>query len=319
MLNNPSSDAKRRPVDALFGESQTAAQTNYTIEPAKPAMTITPPIGAPEEEPQPSPPAATATPTQDDLFVPPVVSEPVRLALPTSASEDPRFAALSLQIDGLYNQVKTELTDSPKITAYCFDLLLQARRAFDLHDYARAEFFTQATDAKLKRSARSVQASRRPIMAGLWAWEILAFVLGIGIVAISFIPSLTLFGLPIANEFVVLLRALGAGMIGGVLGALYNLPWFIQFREYDPAYNMHYFARPILGLILGAVLFLISQAGIIAGNIIIGDIKIGPLFLYVFAVLAGFKQEYVAEFIDNILKAVFRSSRPPSGLKPISK
>ena len=316
MLNNPSNDAKRRPVDALFGDSQTPSQSNYIVEPAKPATTITPPIIESDDEPQPSTLTTTEHPTQVELPAAPTIVEPARIALSTPASdEDPRFVILSFQIEHLYDQVKAELQDSPKITAYCFDLLLQARRALELRDYARAEFFTQSTDAKLKRSALSVKTSRRPIVFALWAWEILAFVLGIGIIAISFIPSLTLFNLPVATEYVILLRALGAGMIGGVLGALYNLPWFIQFREYDPAYNMHYFARPLLGLVIGAVLFLISQAGILAGNIIIGDFRVGPIFLYVFAVLAGFKQEYVAEFIDNLMKAVFRAPRPPSGLK----
>jgi len=319
MLNNPNNDAKRRPVDALFGDSHTASQSNYIVEPAKPATTITPPIIESDDEPQPSTPITAESPTQVELPVVPPIDEPARLSLSTSASQDPRFVTLSFQIERLYDQVKTDLQDSPKVSAYCFDLLLQARRALELHDYARAEFFTQSTDAKLKRSALSVKASRRPIVFVVWAWEILAFVLGIGIIAVSFIPSLTLFNLPVATEFIVLLRALGAGMIGGVLGAMYNLPWFIQFREYDPAYNMHYFARPLLGLVIGAVLFLISQAGILAGNLIIGDFRVGPIFLYVFAVLAGFKQEYVTQFIDNLMKAVFRSPRPPSGLKPISK
>jgi hypothetical protein len=83
----------------------------------------------------------------------------------------------------------------------------------------------------------------------------------------------------------------------------------VQRREYDPAYAMHYFARPILGTLLGALLFVISQAGILAGNLIIGDFKAGPIFLYVFAVLAGFKQEYVGEFFDNLMKAMFGRSK----------
>jgi hypothetical protein len=143
----------------------------------------------------------------------------------------------------------------------------------------------------------------------LWAWEIIAIVLGGSIVAISYISGLTLFGLPINSDLLVLLRALGWGMIGGVFGAITGLPRSVQSRDYDPASNMNYFGHPFIGLLLGAVLFVISEAGILAGNIVIGNFQVGPIFLYVFAALAGFKQEYVVEFFDEILKAVFRKQQ----------
>ena len=221
-------------------------------------------------------------------------------------TEDPRFLTLSFQIERLYDQVKNDLRDSPKVTEYCFDLLLQARQAYEHRDYAHTEYFIQATDAKLKRAAKSVQAARHPILIGLWAWEIVAIVLGGGIVAISYITGLTLFGLPVNSDLLILLRALGWGMIGGVFGAITGLPRSIQSRDYDPASDMNYFAHPFIGLLIGAVLFVISEAGIIAGNIVIGSVQVGPIFLYVFAALAGFKQEYVVEFFDGILKAIFR-------------
>ena len=58
----------------------------------------------------------------------------------------------------------------------------------------------------------------------------------------------------------MLLRAVGWGMIGGGFGGLFNLPWFIQFREYDPAYALNYLMRPFVGALLGAMLAM-SSAG----------------------------------------------------------
>ena len=107
----------------------------------------------------------------------------------------------------------------------------------------------------------------------------------------------------------MLLRALGWGMIGGVFGAITSLPRSVLDRDYDPQSSMNYFAHPFIGLLIGAVLFVISQAGILAGNVVIGDLKIGPIFLYVFAALAGFKQEDVVEFLEGILKAIFRKQQ----------
>ncbi len=299
MLNQPSN--KRRPVDALFGDDAAHTTPNYIVEPPQPANRITPPSIEP----------AVSSPLENAPEPLVQASEPIAITAatderPTSftGSEDPRFLTLSFQIERLYDDVKAQLNDSPKTSSACFDLLLQARQAYERRDYARTEFFIHATDAKLKRSAASAQASRRPIMVVLWAWELVALLIGGGIVALSYVTGLTLFGLPVAPEFIVLLRTLGWGMIGGAMGAAYNITRDVQRREFDPAYTMHYFARPLIGLLYGAVLFVLSQAGILAGNIILGDFKVGPIFLYVFVVLAGFKQEYVGEFLDNLMKAL---------------
>ncbi|MBI5031768.1 MAG: hypothetical protein HZB51_14665 [Chloroflexi bacterium] len=310
MLNNPNDKAKRRPVDALFGDDNAPALPNYVVEPPMPANQVTPPIQF-DGEPVivPTVPETTMPERQEpiELTSTPMRSEPLPLTLPTlSHTEDPRFLTLSFQIERLYDQVKNDLRDSPKLTEQCFDLLLHARQAYEQRDYAHAEYFIQATDAKLRRSAKSIEAVRHPTVIALWAWEIVAILLGGSIVAISYITGLTLFGLPINSDLLVLLRTLGWGMVGGVFGAMTSLPRSVQDREYDPQSNMNYFAHPFIGLLIGAVLFVISEAGILAGNVVIGDLKIGPIFLYVFAALAGFKQEYVVEFFDGILKAVFR-------------
>lgn len=303
MLTNSNSESRRRPVDALFGEASSAA-SNYIVEPPKPPTTITPPMvesAHAAEMPNDVPPATLASDS-------PVILPPAE-AMPEPAREDPRFITLSFQIERLYDEVKSQLRDSPPLTERCFDLLLQARQAYERHDHAHTEFFIQSTDALIKRSIKSAEGARSPIILGLWMWQLLALLIGVIIIALSYVTGLTLFGLPVAAELIVLIRTLGWGMIGGVIGALYNLTRFVQRREYDPAYAMHYFARPILGMLLGALLFVISQAGILAGNLIIGDFKAGPIFLYVFAVLAGFKQEYVGEFFDNLVKAMFGKSK----------
>ncbi|MGE5264176.1 MAG: hypothetical protein ACM3S0_12415, partial [Acidobacteriota bacterium] len=202
----------------------------------------------------------------------------------------------------------------------CMRLLLQAREAYLNQDYASAEYYVEAAEAKLARSTRSAAEARSLKMWLLWIWQVGMLVGFTALIVITFIPALTLFGLTVAPEMITLLRALGWGGLGGVLGALYNLPWFIQHREYDPAYTSSYVVRPFLGALLGAILFLISQAGIIAGNAFIpalpgtagpAEIPVGPIFLYLFAILAGFKQEYVLEFFDGVLRAIFRLPRLP--------
>jgi hypothetical protein len=336
------SNIKRRPVDALFGESATPTVPTYVVEPPQPVTTVSPPTPEPFV-PSPSVPSAASQPAVDvnppaapnvssplatpEPFAPPALvvtpAAPIPSAppMPPSDEEGKYFAYLPDTIRQLYEDVGAQLSDSPTVAEYCMTLLLKAREAYHNRDYASAEFYVETVDAKLKRSAKSMQWSRSPIVWLLWAWQFAMLLLGGVLIAMTYIPNLTLFGLPIAPEFIVLMRAVGWAGIGGVIGAVHNLPWFVQFREYDPAYNMNYFARPVQGLLLGAVLFLLSQAGILAGNVVLpgtsapGEVPIGPVFLYVIAALAGFKQEYVYEFLDNLLKMIFRIPKLPNKLQ----
>ncbi len=161
----------------------------------------------------------------------------------------------------------------------------------------------------MKRSALSQQAARRPVVWIIWLWNLALLFAGLLMVAVTYILNLTLFGLEVAPAVIVLMRAAAWGSIGGVLGALANMVWAVRRREYDPASDAGYFARPIVGALLGCVLFVLSQAGILAGNIDIGDVHIGPVFLYVFALLVGFGQDIVLEFFRNILKTIFRTQK----------
>ncbi len=310
MADQPTSP-RRRPVDALFGDGDAATLPSYTVEAAKPVTTVSPPPvvnqPVPFQQPIVEPigmPEATAP------FVPPE-------APPVRDVNGEYFSYLADTIRQLYDEVSTLFVDSPTIADYCMKMLLEAREAYLIRDFAAAEFYVQAVDAKLKRSARSARWSRSPVTWLLWLWELALLGGSLAVITISYIPNLTLFGLPVAQELVVLLRALAWGTLGGVLGALFNMPWFAQFREYDPAYNMSYFARPLLGLVIGGVLFLFSLVGLVVGNIVLpgSNESLGPVFLYPIAALAAFKQEYVLEYLDQLLRAIFRAPRVPNPLE----
>jgi len=292
-------------------EDESASVPRATFPAPPPARAAPPPqVVAPSPAPvavstqEKSLPASTpaATSSQEDMQSENTPSAEVI----SSLQEDSRFITLSFQIERLYDEVKTHLRDSPKLTQECFDLLLQARQAYVRRDHAAAEFYIQSTDAKLKRSVESEEESRSLGTVLLWLWQLGTLALAGTLITTTYLSSLTVLGSAVMSEFVVLARALGWGMVGGVIGGLYNLTRYIHRREFDPAYNMHYFARPFVGALIGAMLFVLSQAGIIAGNIVVDDFKVGPIFLYVFALLAGFKQEFVGEFFDNLMKAVFR-------------
>jgi hypothetical protein len=117
------------------------------------------------------------------------------------------------------------------------------------------------------------------------------------------------------------MAALGWGGIGGVVASLYNLPWFVQFREYDPGYNMSYVVGPIKGALLGAIIFLIFSAGLLAATAATAtpstlEASSAVIYLiYLAACLGGYKQEYVYERMDRLLRAIFGALPLPRELE----
>jgi len=344
-------DVPKRPVDALFGDSGANDAPNYVVEPPQPVNEITPPmietfpepvphapateeVGLPAEsetawmpapplarEVEPAPLYETATPALDTSAPAPLdESAPSAFDLPapsyTPRSEE-RFATdISFRIERLYDDVKMDLPDSPVVARECMLVLRDARDAFLKRDYATAEFLAQSVDARLKRSVKSTRAAKSPVVLGVWAWQVFALILFGGLLAITFIQNLTLFGLPVASELIAFLRVLAWGGIGGVFGGAYNLLWYLQHRDYDPAFNINYVVRPFLGVLVGAVLFLIAQAflftGIVASSVSkAGDVAAGSAVLYVVTVFAAFKLDYVIEYFDGLIKAVVRGPKSP--------
>ncbi|MDE3088589.1 MAG: hypothetical protein KGJ80_04305 [Chloroflexota bacterium] len=304
-MPNESDRTKPRPVDALFGESSVPSATSYIVEPPQPPTTVSPP--PPERIAAPLPTSAPAAAPLPAVAAP-AKATPGRRAPAFDAEPvvSPPAAAPQDRIAQMYEQAKAQSANSRLVANECMALLRQAREAHTKQDFASAEFYVESADARLKRSARSEQASRRPVVWLIWLWNLAMLAAGMLSVAVTYILNLTLFGLEVAPEAIVLMRAVSWGVIGGVLGALVSVMWAIRRREYDPANDIGYFARPLIGALLGGVLFVLSQAGIVAGNVVIGTVKAGPLFLYVFAALVGFGQDTVLESLRDFLKTIFR-------------
>jgi len=225
-------------------------------------------------------------------------------------------AYVSDMIRNMYEQVTIQLADSPTVSEFCMGVLLKAREAYQSGNFPLAEFYAESVDAKLKRSARSIHASTGVGVWLLWLWFFAMLGFGGFFIGITYLANLTLFGVIVMPELLISMRVIGWGVVGGVISAMYNMPRFVQFREYDPAYGMNYFARPLQGLLAGALIFLMSQTFLAATpRPNPGEVPQGPILVYVVAAFVGFGQQYVWEFFDSILRAIFRNPQS-SGLTP---
>jgi hypothetical protein len=338
MPSQPNDTAKRRPVDALFGETETHPSPKYAVEPPQPITTVSPPVPdetRPASAPTPPPVVQKLTPSFSPTNGKPQLSASTPMTAPTptiangsatppmphtapafnpepvvahpaiAPNQDRYIADTSVRIEKLYELVKQRTQDSHIVAEYCMALLLKARQAYNTRDYPNAEFHLQAVEAKLQRSEASKQASRRFIVWVILVWELITLAASGFAIAMTYIINLTLFGLPILPESIILARAVTWGSLGGAFGALASIASAIRNREYESSANLGYFARPIFGGILGGIFFLLSMAGVVGGNVIVNQVEMGPLFLYVFAVLVGFKQEAVAEMLGSLVRTVF--------------
>jgi hypothetical protein len=104
------------------------------------------------------------------------------------------------------------------------------------------------------------------------------------------------------------------GGIGGVTGILYSLYWHVAMKkDFDRQYTMWYLVQPIMGSVLGAIVYLIFASGflsiqVITANVSIESVEASMSNSVVLALhwtvgwAAGFRQRFVYELIDRVVQ-----------------
>jgi hypothetical protein len=91
-----------------------------------------------------------------------------------------------------------------------------------------------------------------------------------------------------------------------VIASFYGLSYYIRIREFDMAYAWDYIANSLKGFLIGGVIFLLLRTGLLVAPVSNPDVS-GSYVLFLVAVLAGFKQDYVLEFLRGLMAAIFRT------------
>ena len=104
------------------------------------------------------------------------------------------------------------------------------------------------------------------------------------------------------------LNSLVWGGIGGVVGALYSLWWHVsEMQDFDKRYNMWYLVQPIMGVVLGGIVYLIITTGflVLQGTVPTTESARGlQMFPSLVAVLGGFRQKFVYELLERIIRVL---------------
>jgi hypothetical protein len=281
---------------------------------------------APDATPDPTPPAVNPCVPAGDLKA----TTPEQESTAHGRLGDDLPKAMLQEIGVLYERVTNTTGAQVDMAERAMDLLSEARDLLLLGnagDFNVAE--RKVNEAKL--ILNRIDQSRR--WSNTYGWGLLLYELAMFVafvMAIIFDRGLAEWfgGLTGAGASTASMSAVFApwttmlwGGIGGIVGALYSLHWHVaELQDFDRQYSFWYIVQPFMGMILGGIIHLVIVAGMLALVPVngLGDgAKVASAavnwFPSLVACLAGFRQKFAYELMDNIMKAVGR--QPVSAVK----
>jgi hypothetical protein len=313
------------------------------VEPAPPPPVIEPvrPVPAPPPTTLPAPPPPTA---RIESFGG-IAAAPAQIALEDLLPEDLRFGsgsaaiqvvdriqeekdaqisaqvaryigkerreALDQEIERLYGEVAQILSDNKEDSAYALKVLSEAQNYVleDIRQYDEALYRVAIVKTMLIR--------KQNLRRWSYTWGMFVFFYAV-IWLVIFIAGYMVTGslresmqqAVIGNEGFEAVRAAWysalAGGVGGVIGILYSLYWHVSMKQdFDRQYVMYYLVQPVMGFVLGAVIYFIIAAGFLIVNTenILADSTVITLQILL-GWIAGFRQRLVFEMIDRIVQKI---------------
>lgn len=215
------------------------------------------------------------------------------------------------QIDRLYRQISEEFSTPPDVAQKMLEMLREARQLMidSPEEFGNAEYRVMQVATSVERRRQSRRQAR---FLGPWLLLYLAFWLFAFTGALVFANQVTEYvrvwgritGPQLANLSPIFNTMMWGG-IGGVVGGLYALWYHIADRQdFDKHYSMWYYVQPLMGMVLGAITFLIIAGGFLIVQVNITDPNAAAgarLIPYLVAVLAGFKQDFVYDQLERVV------------------
>lgn len=122
------------------------------------------------------------------------------------------------------------------------------------------------------------------------------------------------------NWVMMLISTVCWGGIGGVTGALWSLHYHVSVRrDFDRTENLWYFVQPLMGMVLGAMVYLIIGAGflVVQVDLSAADAAFGARLLpATIALVVGFRQNVVLDMINRIVDLLTPGAAAAEGRPP---
>jgi len=218
----------------------------------------------------------------------------------TTASEGEDESKLSARLDQAEGELKA-VSDSAQLSEQCAGLLARARAELASERFVEAHDLTLRLECLLLRAHKSEETLRRwgPFIG---IYEVV--ILGCLLFLILWGPGQLGLRSDTAPWGMVLLPYCVWGAIGGVVAALFGMYFHGAQRDFDRAYLVYYYFKPLLGVVLGPLVYLFAKAGLIAMQGSEVEIERHEL-LYLGAFVVGFAERYSLRLIDRVATAIF--------------
>ncbi len=314
-----------QPIDSEAANTPVVGENGQPRKVAPPGVTVSSPVTTLNGG-QANPGDDELSATLVDRELPAMSRKEIEEILDRLPKSDLR--ALDKQIDQLYEDVTVLFSGKRREVTVAFEILRKARIILlkDPEQYAEAEFYVRQVQARVHQVRQSIDEGTR-----YWP-RLLLYQTG-WLVVLSIVALITtvnganferwiafLLGVPGASEAVgwavLFISTLAWGGIGGATSAMWSLYYHISVqRDYEPIENLWYYTQPLIGMVLGGIVFLIMGAGflVVDATPTVGVGSMGArLVPAVIAVIAGFRQTVVLDMIERIVGLIMPTQNDPS-------
>lgn len=201
-----------------------------------------------------------------------------------------------------------QFSDAARLCDTCTDLLARARSALEAGRLADAWHLVFQVECLLQRAETSEETVRR-WRTRIWVYELawLSALMAAAVLGPAYAQRLPWLSgdrpigwMPPAPYF-------AWGALGGVVAALFGLYRHAALRDFDRGYIAWYFFKPIMGFVLGPLIYLFARAGLMAVQTQGTQVN-QPELLYLGAFVLGFGERFSIRLIDRIAAAIFGPS-----------
>ncbi len=203
------------------------------------------------------------------------------------------------EIEHLHDLVIEE-ADNKNLAEECLQTLCQARVALSMDDQVEAEYYLTLTKSILVRAKKSKEYQqlhgRKIVLYELLCLSIFLLLIPAIIFRFKGEEVFVLVGVPIQYYI--------WGGIGGVMSALYGFVRYASQRNLDVQFTHWYYIKPALGVIIGAIVYLLFICIVFALGVAI-DLTT-PNFLILLACwIAGFSEKFSLGMLDAVMDTIF--------------
>lgn len=234
------------------------------------------------------------------------------------------------EIEKMHDDVAKELSANKSDVNFALDTLLDANNIIieKPYQYEEALYRVALVKTMLVRRERLSKASYGPTGYFVLFYGILSVLLAIwGIFAGLSLDFVSLVGAELGPIFQAIFLSGLAGLMGGAVEILWRLYYRVSIKQdFDPQYLMYYIVKPILGFVLGLVMYFLIAVGTTVvtpggstSTLPAAGATTGFVLTMLLGFVAGYRQESVFDMIYVLIKKIAPEEvkAGPKSVKPI--